>query len=194
MRKSAKHKRDETLFAFFKQELQLLKALEDEGEIALFFFDEAGFNLQPSVPYAWQKIGQTLRMPASQGKGFTVMGMMNRKGEFHYQMGQKAPKTEDLIAFFDRFEPQKKTIVIMDQASTHCADKFLERRKLWKNKNLFIQFLPKASPELNYIEILWKRIKYDWLPREAYLSLQHLFMHLKTILDYIGKDYLIHFA
>jgi hypothetical protein len=33
--------------------------MEDKGEIDLFFFDEAGFSLQPVVPYAWQRIGQT---------------------------------------------------------------------------------------------------------------------------------------
>ncbi|MEL7196627.1 MAG: IS630 family transposase [Bacteroidota bacterium] len=194
MRKSCKPRRDEVLFAFFKEELRLLKQMEDNDEIELFFFDEAGFSLQPVVPYAWQRIGQTQIIPATQGKNFTVMGMINRKGQFQYQMRDKAPKTDDLIEFFDQFNPQKKSIVIMDQASTHTAQKFKEQTQRWKEKNLYIQYLPKASPELNYIEMLWKKIKYQWIPREAYISVDSLKMHLETILDCVGKDYHIHFA
>ena len=44
MRKSCKPRRDEVLFAFFKEELRLLKQMEDNNEIELFFFDEAGFR------------------------------------------------------------------------------------------------------------------------------------------------------
>ncbi|MEO1416230.1 MAG: winged helix-turn-helix domain-containing protein [Bacteroidota bacterium] len=77
MRKSCKPRRDEVLFAFFKEELRLLKQMEDNNEIELFFFDEAGFSLQPVVPYAWQRIGQNQIIPATQGKNFTVMGMIN---------------------------------------------------------------------------------------------------------------------
>jgi transposase len=29
---------------------------------------------------------------------------------------------------------------------------------------LIIKYLPPYSPELNLIEILWRRIKYTWLP------------------------------
>jgi transposase len=194
MRKSCKPNRDEVLFAFFKEELRLLKEMEDKGEIDLFFFDEAGFSLQPVVPYAWQRIGQTQIIAATQGKNFTVMGMINRKGQFQYQIQNKAPKAEDIIAFFDQVVPQRKTIIILDQAPTHTAEKIKERIKEWNKKNLYFQFLPKASPELNYIEMLWRKIKYQWMPREAYDSAKNLKMHLTTILDFIGKDYQIHFA
>ena len=37
-------------------------------------------------------------------------------------------------------------------------------------------------------------MKYQWLPREAFLSKKNLEMHLQVILDNIGKDYQIHFA
>lgn len=194
MRKSCKPRRDEVLFAFFKEELSHLKKMEDEGEIELFFYDEAGFSLQPVVPYAWQRIGETQIIASTQGQNHTVMGLINRTGEFRYQMRETAPKTDDFIAFFDQLEPQKKTIVIMDQAAIHTATKVKERMKEWNKKNLFVQYLPKASPELNYIEMLWRKIKYQWMPREAYLSTQNLKMNLQTILENIGKFYQIHFA
>ena len=36
------------------------------------------------------------------------------------------------------------------------------------------QYLPPYSPELNLIEILWRRIKYTWLPFSAYACLNAL--------------------
>jgi len=37
-----------------------------------------------------------------------------------------------------------------------------------------LHWLPPYSPELNLIEILWRKIKYQWLPLRAYLSFNHL--------------------
>lgn len=194
MRTSCKPQRDEQMFAFFKDELNQLKQMEDRGEIDLFFFDEAGFSLQPVVPYAWQRVGQTQIIPSRKGSNFTVIGLINRQGLLRYCLQAKAPKTQDIVDFFEALSPRKKTIIIMDQAPTHTANAFMERAQTWREKGLFIQLLPAASPELNYIEMLWKKIKYQWLPREAYTSAQSLHDHLHTILDLVGTKYQIHFA
>lgn len=194
MRKSCQFRRDEVLFKFFKEEIQLLKASEDRGEIDLLFYDEAGFSLQPVVPYAWQKVGTTQIIASSQGGNSSVMGIISRKGNFEYQLTTQAPKAQDVIDFIDQLKINKKTIIVMDQAPTHTANAFKERIKIWKEKGLYIQFLPKASPELNIIEMLWKKIKYQWMPREAYQSIKLLKMHLIVILEHIGEDYQIHFA
>lgn len=44
----------------------------------------------------------------------------------------------------------------------------------WEEQDVFIFFLPPYSPELNLIEILWRRIKYNWIPFDAYICLQNL--------------------
>ncbi len=36
----------------------------DKGEIDLYYFDASGFSLDPVIPYAWQKIGQQISIPA----------------------------------------------------------------------------------------------------------------------------------
>lgn len=41
-------------------ELETLQQLEDQGELDLYYLDEAGFCLIPCVPYGWQPIGQTI--------------------------------------------------------------------------------------------------------------------------------------
>ena len=63
----------------------------------------------------------------------------------------------------------------------------------WKENDLLIYFLPPYSPELNLIEILWRRIKYQWLPFEAYLCFQNLKERLSSVLNNFGKLYDIKF-
>ncbi|MCK5719945.1 MAG: transposase [Thiomargarita sp.] len=56
----------------------------------------------------------------------------------------------------------------------------------WQQQGLFIRFLPKYSPSLNPIEILWRFIKYQWLPFSAYLSFDSLVQNVEFILANIG--------
>ena len=46
------YKRQEVMFAFFKQEIKLLRQEHQAGKIALWFYDEAGFNRNPNGIYA----------------------------------------------------------------------------------------------------------------------------------------------
>jgi transposase len=59
---------------------------------------------------------------------------------------------------------------------------------------LIIKYLSPYSPELNLIEILWRRIKYTWLPFSAYACLNALSEALETILSHVGSEYQITFA
>ena len=47
IRKVTSLKKNDMAFEFFKQELEYLKFMEDNGEIALFFYDEMGLSLNP---------------------------------------------------------------------------------------------------------------------------------------------------
>jgi transposase len=88
----------------------------------------------------------------------------------------------------------KKTVVLMDNASIHTSDEFEDRLPEWEEKGLIIKYLPAYSPELNLIEILWRRIKYDWLPFSAYQCLNALREALAAILRAFGSEYQITFA
>jgi transposase len=47
-------------------------------------------------------------------------------------------------------------------------------------------YLPAYSPELNLIERLWWKIKYDWLPLSYYESFASLEKSVLAVLDRIG--------
>lgn len=152
MRNSLKFQRDEVLFDFFKEELQLLRNQSNKGEIDLYFFDEAGFNLKPNVPYAWQKKGETILLPAIRGNdknSFTVLGLLNiDRQEFEGNLlYSSSANTEYVIHFLDRFslkvkEKGRKTVLILDNATIHTANLVKQRAKVWRERGLFLQYIP----------------------------------------------------
>lgn len=188
---SLKSKRNQDDFDFKQQQIEKLKELEDSGYIDLYFGDESHFGLTPYVPCAWQTKESPILLPAAKGKYLNVVGLMNRKNDLFFEVSETTFNTDKLICFLDKFADQivKRTVVILDNSPIHKSKKFIARISQWKEKDLLIFFLPTYSPELNLIEILWRGIKYQWLPFEAYLCFQNLKEHLSNVLDNFGKLY-----
>ena len=66
VRKSLKRLSDPEAFAKGPRELEALQNQEDQGKIDLYDFDESGFALDPSIPYAWQEPKSVIELPARQ--------------------------------------------------------------------------------------------------------------------------------
>jgi transposase len=188
---SLKSKRNEVEFIFKQQQIESLKQLEDSGYIDLYFGDESHFGLTPNVPYAWQTKNNQILLPAAKGKFLNVVGLMNRKNNLFYEVLDTTFNSDKFINFMDRFALQinKKTVVILDNSPIHKSKKFMYKVKEWKEMDLLIYFLPAYSPELNLIEILWRRIKYNWLPFDSYLCFQNLKERLSDVLHNFGNKY-----
>ena len=196
VRKSLKSLRDPQAFARCKRELEALQTQEANGQLDLYYFDEAGFALDPTIPYAWQASGEVIELPAMKHGRMNVLGFMNRHNDLHSYMFEQSIHTGVVIECFDAFcrTLTKKTIVIMDNASIHRSEDFEDRIPYWKKQGLSVKYLPPYSPELNLIEILWRRIKYTWLPFSAYACLNALIEALENILSQVGSEYQITFA
>ena len=196
VRKSLKSLRDPAAFARCQRELEAFQQQEDKGKIALYYFDEAGFALDPSIPYAWQEPGTVIELPAMKYGRINVLGFMNRKNDLHTYMFDQSIHTGVVIACFDAFckTIKQKTVVMIDNASIHRSEEFEDRIPYWKKQGLIIKYLPTYSPELNLIEILWRRIKYDWLPFSASQCLNAMIEALEDILSHVGSKYQITFA
>ncbi len=188
---SLKTKRNQDDFDHKQAQIETLKQLEDSGYIDLYFGDESHFGLTPNVPYAWQMKGHQILLPAARGKSLNVVGLMTRKNHLFYQVYEETYNATTCIGFMDDFVAQtkKKTVVILDNSPIHRSKKFKAKIKEWEEQDVLIFFLPPYSPELNLIEILWKRIKYQWIPFDAYLSFQNLKERLSLVLNNVGKQY-----
>lgn len=200
VRKSLKDKRAEAgiedEFKKAQQELHQLQQQEDQGLIDLYYFDQSGFSLTPVIPYAWQKIGENLLLPTAKNKRLNVLGFLSRKNKFTSLTYEGSVTSKVIIACMNHFAESitKTTYVVIDNAPTHTSKMFQQQIPIWKKQGLIIKQIPKYSPELNLIEILWKHIKYYWMPFKAYTNFENLKQEVETILINIGSKYRITFA
>ena len=198
LRRSLRSFRDETEFRVAHAELAILRAhaLEPARSFDLWYFDEASFTLTPCVPYAWQKVGQTMELASTHSPRQNVLGFFNLHQEFHAFAFKGAIDTQTVIHCFNLFCHQlhRPAVVVVDNAPIHTSDDFVEHLPLWLAQDLTVKFLPPYCPELNLIEILWRKIKYEWLPLDAYRSFHTMTRALFEVLRGIGPKYRITFA
>jgi len=173
-----------------------LQARESQGDCDLWYFDGAGFCLEPSLPYAWQPIGASIAVPtSSHSRRLNVLGFLKRNNDLYPYMIEGRVDTSVIIECFDQLSTQidKRSYVLLDNAPMHRSKAFIQQIPKWVHKGLIIKYLPPYSPELNLIEILWRFIKYYWLPFSAYTSFQSLCKAVEDILTRFGTDYTIAF-
>lgn len=162
----------------------------------MWYADETSFQQNPNSMYAWQAKGNTLDLPAKRGNLITVLGFITKDLQKAFYEFEGSINEDLFISIIEDFivnHLTKKTILILDKCSAHTSIKVISKIKQWKEKNLFIQFLPTASSELNCIEILWKFIKHQWIAVNDWISAEKLIDSLKNILDKFGNEYKIHF-
>ena len=198
LRRSLRSMRDEAEFRAAQAELAALRAatLQPARQFDLWYFDEAGFTRTPCVPYAWQQVGQTLELASSHSPRQNILGFFNRRHEFHAFAFEGSIDTQTVIHCFNLFHQrlERPAVVVVDNAPIHTSDDFAEQKILWQAQELAVKFIPPYCPELNRIEILWRKIKYEWLPFNAYQSFQAMTRALFTVLRGIGPKYRITFA
>jgi len=165
--------------------------------VDLFYFDAAGFTLIPCVPYAWQPPGVTYELPSGGRQRLNVLGVLNRANEAYFYSHTGRIGSAEVIAALDHFadaRPHRLTLVILDNAPSHHSEAVAQGFERWLAKGVGVHFLPPYCPELNRIEILWRNIKYAWLPFSAYTSFAALKAALQDIFSSVGSKYQITFG
>ena len=173
-----------------------VQARESQGDCDLWYFDGAGFCLEPSLPYAWQPRGTSIAVPTSSpSRRLNVLAFLKRNNDLYPYMIEGSVDSSVMIECFDQLSTQidKRSYVLLDNAPMHRSKAFIQQIPKWVRKGLIIKYLPAYAPELNLIEILWRFIKYYWLPFSAYTSFQCLCTAVEDILTRFGTDYKITF-
>jgi transposase len=185
-----------TEYAAKKAHLEELKRLDDAGEIDLYYSDQSGFCLIPPVPYGWQPVGETVGISSKHSRRLNVFGVMNRHNQLHSYVSTQTITSDVIMACIDSFFPTvtKRTVIVMDKAPIHTSDIMQDQCLEWKQRQIEIFYLPSYSPQLNLIEILWRFIKYEWLPLSAYKCWQSLVDFVEKVLREFGENYVINFV
>ncbi|MBE9071019.1 IS630 family transposase [Leptolyngbya cf. ectocarpi LEGE 11479] len=196
LRRSLAGKPDPGEYATKQEQLEAFKRQETQGKLDLRYMDESGFCLVPYLPYAWQAQGETLELPSQRSKRLNVLAFMNRQNDLVPYVFEKSITSEVVIACIDDFSQtcEKRTVIVMDQASVHRSAAVEAKIDEWKAKNVEIFWLPAYSPQLNLIEILWRFMKYEWIEFDAYESWESLVQYVEKVLKGFGEDYVINFG
>ena len=203
VRRSLKEKRDERAFRAAQEQLRALRDEQraGEAEFELWYFDESGFSLSPSVPYAWQPIGERIELETSGsvGRRQNVLGFMRWDGADFYSAAFEGTVDSHLVVgcfweFAKERKSGKRKLVVLDNAPVHRSDEFESELEELAKSGIEVLFLPSYSPELNLIEILWQKIKYEWLPIDIYGSFKAMSDGLFETLKGIGSKYRITFG
>lgn len=188
---------DEDEKEFARQDIAELTKKADKGEIDLIYFDGSGFNLWAKIVYAWQRKGERIIVPVTRGKSQNVLGFMwHRCQKFTSYVFEGSVDSHVITGCFDIFAEsiERETVVVIDNAPTHRSQEFEEKIEEWEELGLKIYYLPSYCPIYNKIEMLWEKIKYDWLSWEAYSCQKSLCQELDEVLAQICSKYLITFS
>jgi len=152
----------------------------------------------PYVPYCWQKKGETVELPSAKSKMLQVLGFLRRDNTFRFYYAEGSVDSGTVVAIFEDFistlVANKKSVIVIDNAPPHVSAHFEANKVRWEKQNVEICNLSTYSPELNIIEMLWRFVKYVWLPFNAYFSVETLEEKLTEVLLNVGKKFTISFA
>jgi transposase len=196
MRRCLKSKQNPEEVAAKTNQLAVLQRLEDCNYLKIYFMDQSGFSLIPPIPYGWQLKDELIRLPSSHSKRFNVLGFMSKDNELITFTTEKSINSAFTIQAMDDFCASRKEpcVVVLDNAPIHKSNAFKLKIDEWEKKGMRVFFLPPYSPHLNKIEILWRKIKYEWINYNAYLSFDNLKNEVNNIFSDFGTKYTIHFA
>jgi transposase len=187
-RRSLRQKRDEAAFRLAQEELA---ELLEEPDLHVVYFDEAGFSLKGLVPYGWLPVGDRGEVPVTGAHGSTVqtLGFEHQNGSTQNYLHKGFVNTQTVIEVFDDFcsSIDRTTVVILDNASCHTSAAFREAVERWAEHGLLVYHLPPYSPELNSIERLWKKVKYQLMPAHSWERFTTLLHTLTSKLAELGE-------
>lgn len=170
--------------------------MSEQGWLDLFYGDESRVSLQPCVPYAWQFKGEEVFMPSDKGQGLNCFALLSRANGCRFETTKAAIDAGFIVEQLERlsFGLKRSTVVVLDNAPAHVAKRVQERRVFWQERGLFLFYLPPYSPHLNIAEVLWRKLKYQWLRPQDYLETETLFYQVRQALAAVGTLLKIQFS
>lgn len=138
-----------------------IKQQAAEKRALIFFEDESGVRLTPTVGKTWAPIGKTpiIRVTGKRAS-ICVMSAVNSAGRLFFSIPTRTINADVFIAFLKDLlneYPRRKLFVIADKASPHIAA--ATRKFADSQPRLELFYLPSYSPDFNPDEEVWNHLK-----------------------------------
>jgi transposase len=146
---------------WLEQEWPKIKATAKKKKALIFFQDEAGIKLTPTVGRSWGPKGvrPIITVTGKRG-GVCTMSAVSPNGKLFFSIPRQRVNSDIFIEFLGGLlqeYPRRHIIVIADQASSHTSKKTKAYVKQQKRLTLF--YLPPYSPDYNPDEHTWDHLK-----------------------------------
>ena len=183
------------MYAFKRKVMAEFEALFEQGHRDLLYGDESRVSLLPCVPYGWQFADEQVAMPSQKGGGINCFALLSRQNECHAYFTEGKVTAAWISERLDALSlsVRRPTVVVLDNASVH-RKAVKDRGHIWQERGLFVWFLPTYSPHLNIAEMLWRKLKYEWLRPEDYADEDTLRLAAWTTLRAVGSTLKINFS
>lgn len=175
--------------------LSLLEEQSQAGTIDLFYGDESSVSEEGYVPYGWQFKGESVHIQVAKGQRLNCFGLISRRNQLHYATTSGSITSAFVVSQLEdlSWRLTKPTVVVLDNARIHTADKVRQRLDDWHQRGLYVFYLPPYSPHLNLAERLWRELKARWLRPEDYQTSNTLFYAVWLALAAVGQELFIRF-
>ncbi len=163
--------------------LQLRKAQAEAGDIVLLYGDESEALTHPYLARAWARRGADLRVPApGQAKKVAMIGSLDHRTRQLIVHTSATKRSSDFIAHLEQLDhlygpkpgqAMTPVVLVEDNGPIHVSKlsvAALAARKHW----LTVEWLPKYTPELNDIEVVWHDLKAHNLAHQTFSDTQAL--------------------
>lgn len=177
-------------------QLQELVNLWRAGLMRLYFGDESHVCTSGYVPYGWQFDDEDVFVPSKNKDRLNIFGIVSPDCDYEGVDTTDSITGERLAQWLDDFSERidRHTFVVLDNASIHRKGEVAKKIPEWRERGLYIFYLPAYSPHLNIAETVWRFLKGMWLKPRHYCSRSTLHETSREILDGIGCEYFINFS
>jgi len=134
-------------------------------------------------------------MPSQRGGGVNCFALLSRQSECQAHLTEGKVTAAWISERLDALSHsvRRLTVVVLDNATVHTKA-VKDRGPIWQERGLFVWFLPTYSPHLNIAEVLWRKLKYEWLRPEDYADQDTLRLAVWTTLKCVGRSLNIDFS
>lgn len=191
-----KNKENAVVYEHKREILGQLEDLSEQELIDLYYGDESRVSLEPCIPYGWQFPDEEVFMPTQKGAGFNCFALLKRNNECLMETSEQNINSQFILERLEDLSVKLKklTVIVLDNARIHTSKIIKERIKVWQQRGLYLFYLPRYSPHLNIVEILWRKLKYEWLNPLDYQEKENLFYQIRLALTGVGQNLFIQFS
>jgi hypothetical protein len=195
--------------------LQLREQQAAAGDIVLLYGDESEALTHPYLARAWAKSGTDLRVPApGQAKKVAMLGSLNhvthelivhtsalRLRHVNVPKCWTSPtkRSSDFVAHLEQIDAlygpmpgraSKPVVLVEDNGPIHVSKvsrAALAARAHW----LTVEWLPKYTPELNDIEVVWHDLKAYQLAHKTFTDVAELDGAIHTAVKDLNRERMV---